>query len=424
MPPSSTELWEEGAVFSSFRLVHQGTLDEEGLRKALLDDPAKNPGCSGSRCYKDNVADLKAQVAANHCGIRLIRQMISEYTMEAVHMYMGAIQDAAELSIRNLFKKIAQGESSRTVSATDYMDDGTAIVLNVKINGETGSATFDFSGTGSEVLGNWNAPIAITTSAIIYALRCMVDSDIPLNHGCIKPIDIVVPEGSFLNPSAGAAVCAGNVLTSQRIVDVIFRAFETCAASQGCMNNFTFGVDGEGGFGYYETICGGSGAGPTWHGTSGVHTHMTNTRITDPESLERRYPVVLREFSLRSGSGGRGEFNGGDGVIRDVEFRIPMTASILSERRAFQPYGLKGGEDGGRGVNTWIRSDGRRINVGGKGSVKLTPGDRFVIQSPGGGAYGASEKGQSTLTSSLAATIIAPIAGGSVHLARALGEQN
>ncbi|KAH0350800.1 putative 5-oxoprolinase, partial [Aureobasidium melanogenum] len=424
MPPSSTELWEEGAVFSSFRLVHQGTLDEEGLRKTLLDDPAKSPGCSGSRCYKDNVADLKAQIAANHCGIRLIRQMILGYTMEAVHMYMGAIQDAAELSIRNLFKKIAQGESSRTVSATDYMDDGTAVVLNVKMNGEDGSATFDFSGTGSEVLGNWNAPIAITTSAIIYALRCMVDSDIPLNHGCIKPIDIVIPEGSFLNPSAGAAVCAGNVLTSQRIVDVIFRAFETCAASQGCMNNFTFGVDGEGGSGYYETICGGSGAGPTWHGTSGVHTHMTNTRITDPESLERRYPIVLREFSLRSGSGGHGEFNGGDGVIRDVEFRIPMTASILSERRAFQPYGLEGGGDGGRGVNTWIRSDGRRINLGGKGSAKVTPGDRFVIQSPGGGAYGASKKAQSTLTSSLVATSIAPIAGGSVHLARALCEQN
>ncbi|KAH0346099.1 putative 5-oxoprolinase, partial [Aureobasidium melanogenum] len=424
MPPSSTELWEEGAVFSSFRLIHQGRLDEEGLRKILLDDPAMNPGCSGSRCYKDNVADLKAQVAANHCGIRLIRQMISEYTTEVVHMYMTAIQDAAELSIRNLFKKIAQGESSRTVSATDYMDDSTAVVLNVKINGKNGSAIFDFSGTGSEVLGNWNAPIAITTSAIIYALRCMVNSDIPLNHGCIKPIDIVIPEGSFLNPSAGAAVCAGNVLTSQRIVDVIFRAFETCAASQGCMNNFTFGVDGEGGFGYYETICGGSGAGPTWHGTSGVHTNMTNTRITDPESLERRYPVILREFSLRSGSGGRGEFNGGDGVIRDVEFRIPMTASILSERRAFRPYGLKGGEDGGRGVNTWIRSDGRRINVGGKGSAQVNPGDRFVIQSPGGGAYGAINEGQSTLTSSLATRIIAPIAGGSVNLARALGEQN
>ncbi|KAH0445641.1 putative 5-oxoprolinase, partial [Aureobasidium melanogenum] len=364
--------------------LHLRSSGKKELSFLPSDWSTKNPGCSGSRCYKDNVADLKAQIAANHCGIRLIRQMILEYTMEAVHMYMGAIQDAAELSIRNLFKKIAQGEGSRTVSASDYMDDGTAVVLNVKMNGENGSATFDFSGTGPEVLGNWNAPIAITTSAIIYALRCMVDSDIPLNHGCIKPIDIVVPEGSFPNPSAGAAVCAGNVLTSQRIVDVIFRAFETCAASQGCMNNFTFGVDGEGGFGYYETICGGSGAGPTWHGTSGVHIHMTNTRITDPESLERRYPVVLREFSLRSGSGGRGEFNGGDGVVRDV---VKMVDEVSTP-----------------------------------GSAQMvSPGDRFVIQSPGGGAYGASENGQSTLTSSLVATTIAPIAGGTFPLSYDFG---
>lgn len=252
----------------------------------------------------------------------------------------------------------------------------------------------------------------------------MVSSDIPLNHGCIKPVDIVIPDGCFLHPSAGAAVCAGNVLTSQRIVDVIFRAFETCAASQGCMNNFTFGVDGEGGFGYYETICGGSGAGPTWHGTSGVHTNMTNTRITDPESLERRYPVVLRQFAIRPNSGGRGELCGGDGVVRDVEFRIPMTASILSERRAFQPYGLKGGEGGSRGLNVWIRADGRQINVGGKGSVKASPGDRFLIHTPGGGGYGSSQ-GASVLPQSLQVLQnIVPVAGGSVQLAKTLGEQN
>ncbi|THX57369.1 putative 5-oxoprolinase [Aureobasidium pullulans] len=424
MPPNSTELWEEGAVFSSFKLISEGRMDEGGVHKILLEEPAKHPGCSGSRCYKDNVADLKAQVAANHCGIRLIRQMIAEYTMDVVHVYMGAIQDAAELAIRNLFRKIAQGNKFRTVSATDYMDDGTAVVLNVRINGETGSASFDFTGTGPEVLGNWNAPLAITTSAIIYALRCMVSSDIPLNHGCIKPVDIVIPDGCFLHPSAGAAVCAGNVLTSQRIVDVIFRAFETCAASQGCMNNFTFGVDGEGGFGYYETICGGSGAGPTWHGTSGVHTNMTNTRITDPESLERRYPVVLRQFAIRPNSGGRGELCGGDGVVRDVEFRIPMTASILSERRAFQPYGLKGGERGSRGLNVWIRADGRQINVGGKGSVKASPGDRFLIHTPGGGGYGSSQ-GASVLPQSLRVLQnIVPVAGGSVQLAKTLGEQN
>lgn len=272
--------------------------------------------------------------------------------------------------------------------------------------------------------GNWNAPIAITTSAIIYALRCIIKSDIPLNHGCIKPVKIVVPEGSFLKPSHGAAVCAGNVLTSQRIVDVIFLALEACAASQGCMNNFTFGLDGDGGFGYYETICGGSGAGPSWHGTSGVHTNMTNTRITDPESLERRYPVILRQFALRPGSGGQGKHNGGDGIIRDVEFRIPMTASILSERRAFRPYGLHGGGSGQSGQNSWIRSDGRQINVGGKGSVKVGAGDRFVIQSPGGGAYGSVEDAQdASLSLPPSREDFAPVAGGSVAIAKTLGEQ-
>ena len=220
----------------------------------------------------------------------------------------------------------------------------------------------------------------------------MVESDIPLNHGCIRPVKLIIPESSMLNPSLGAAVYAGNVLTSQRIVDVIFRAFETCAASQGCMNNFTFGVDGEGGFGYYETICGGSGAGPDWHGTSGVHTNMTNTRITDPESLERRYPVILRQFSMRPGSGGHGRFQGGNGVIREVEFRTPMVASMLSERRGFQPYGLHGGEGGQRGRNIWLRSDGREVNIGGKRSVRVGAGDRFRVETPGGGGYGSSAR--------------------------------
>jgi 5-oxoprolinase (ATP-hydrolysing) len=233
----------------------------------------------------------------------------------------------------------------------------------------------------------------------------------------------VVPEGSFLKPSNGAAVCAGNVLTSQRIVDVIFLAFEACAASQGCMNNFTFGLDGEGGFGYYETICGGSGAGPTWHGTSGVHTHMINTRITDPESLERCYPVILRQFALRQGSSGRGKYNGGEGTIRDVEFRIPMTASILSERRAFRPYGLKGGGDGESGRNLWIRSDGRCINVGGKNSVKVSAGDRFVVQSPGGGAYGPVKETMDTAYVSLPRATFAPLAGGSIATMKSLGDQ-
>lgn len=411
MPPTSKHLSEEGALFESFLLIRDGKFQDEELERILCVEPAKYPGCSGSRCFQDNVTDIKAQAAANHCGIRLVRKLIDEYTMPVVQLYMGAIQDAAELAIRNLFKSLAAkhttaDKEAAQLSAVDYMDDGTPICLTVTVDPKTGSAVLDFTGTGPQVLGNWNAPEAITNSAVLYALRCMVGNDIPLNHGCIKPIKLVIPPSSLLSPHGDAAVCAGNVLTSQRLVDVIFRAFKTCAASQGCMNNFTFGVDGARGtagdkdevigFGYYETIAGGGGAGPTWDGTSGVHTHMTNTRITDPESLERRYPVVLRRFGLRAGSGGRGLKPGGDGVIREVEFRVPMTASILSERRAFAPYGMEGGGDGKRGLNTWIREaeskNGKvevRVNVGGKGSVKVSPGDRFVVETPGGGAWGA-----------------------------------
>lgn len=428
MPPSSTELWQEGAVIPSFLLVRDDKFDESGLKRMMIDEPAKKTGCSGSRCFEDNLTDIKAQVAANHTGIRLIQGLINEYTMDVVQRYMHAIQDTAETAVRNLFQRIARGEKACALSAVDYMDDGTPLCLQVSIDGERGTAKFDFSGTGPEVWGNWNAPVAICHSAVIYSLRCMVNSDIPLNHGCLRPVEIVVAPGSLLNPSVDAAVCAGNVLTSQRIVDVIFRAFEACAASQGCMNNFTFGIDGAGGFGYYETICGGSGAGPSWHGTSGVHTNMTNTRITDPESLERRYPVLLRRFSLRPNSGGDGRFRGGDGIIRDVEFRTPMSASILSERRSFQPYGLRGGEGGLRGENIWQRCDGRKINLGGKKSVMVQPGDRFVINTPGGGGYGDPRvetsvtvaEGEQKLTFGSA---FAPVAGGSVEMTRSLAEQ-
>lgn len=337
-------------------------------------------------------------------------------------MYMNAIQDSAELAIRNLFKNLATRTKGSPLHATDHMDDGTPISLKVTINAASGSALFDFTGTGPEVYGNWNAPEAICNSAVIYALRCMVDSDIPLNHGCIRPITLVIPDHSLLRPSHRAAVCAGNVLTSQRIVDVIFRAFGACAASQGCMNNLTFGLDGEGGFGYYETIAGGSGAGPGWHGTSGVHTNMTNTRITDPESLERRYPVVLHRFCLREGSGGGGRFRGGEGVIRDVGFRVPMSASILSERRSFAPYGMLGGSEGGRGRNTWVQKDGRRINIGGKNSILVEAGDRLVVETPGGGGYGANEEVEKDEQPQNLNSFV-PVAGGSIGATKALAEQ-
>ncbi|CAG8940265.1 unnamed protein product [Penicillium salamii] len=424
MPPLSKLLSEEGAVFDSYLLVRAGHFDEEELHRMLCVEPARFPGSSGSRCFQDNVTDLKAQVAANHCGIRLVRQLIVEYSMDVVQMYMRAIQDSAELAVRNLLKRVSQNHNGEEISAVDYMDDGTPIMLKVTIDPSDGSAIFDFTGTGPEVYGNWNAPIAICNSAVIFALRCMVNSDIPLNQGCIKPVQLIIPDGSLLRPSFEAAVCAGNVLTSQRIVDVIFKSFKICAASQGCMNNFTFGNDGENGFGYYETIAGGSGGGPSWAGTSGVHTNMTNTRITDPESLERRYPVILRRFCLRDGSGGAGMYPGGDGVIRDVELRLPMSVSILSERRSFAPYGMAGGMDGKRGKNTWITKAGRHISVGGKNSIRVQPGDRFVIETPGGGGYGApGETDTSTIDQSTVMPSFVPIANGSVAAHRSLAEE-
>ncbi|KNG85055.1 putative 5-oxoprolinase [Aspergillus nomiae NRRL 13137] len=388
MPPMSKVLSEEGAIFNSHLLVRGGHFDEEELHRILCVEPARFPGSSGSRRFHDNVTDLKAQVAANHCGARLMRRLIEEYSFPVVQVYMGAIQDSAELAVRNLLKRLAYERRGEDISAVDYMDDGTPIKLKVTISPTDGSATFDFTGTGPEVYGNWNAPIAICYSAVIFTLRCIVNSDIPLNHRCIKPVRIIIPDGSLLRPSSEAAVCAGNVLTSQRIVDVIFKSFKVCAASQGCINNLTFGNDGENGLGYYETIAGGSGAGPSCAGTGGVHTNMTNTRITDPESLERRYPVILRRFSLRSGSGGVGLYPGGDGVVRDIELRLPMSVSILSERRSFAPYGMAGGEEGQRGKNTWITKAGRCINVGGKSSIRVQPGDRCLIETPGSGGYG------------------------------------
>ncbi|KAK0642620.1 Uncharacterized protein DIS24_g8829 [Lasiodiplodia hormozganensis] len=390
MPPNSRELWEEGAVIEAFKVVQGGRFREEELT-ALLMAPGKIAGSSGTRCLKDNISDIKAQVAANHRGAQLIRALYDDYGRDVVNFYMGEVQGAAELAVRELLKDVYRKFEGRSLEATDYMDDGTPIKLKVTIDGETGDAVFDFTGTGPEAYGNWNAPIAITHSAIIFSLRCFVTHDIPLNQGCIRPITVAVPDACLLKPGPEAACCAGNVLTSQRIVDVIFRAFAACAASQGCMNNLTFGIDNdpERGFGYYETICGGSGAGPWGDGTSGVHTNMTNTRITDPEVLERRYPVVLRRFCLRGGSGGQGEYNGGDGIVRDVEFSVPMKVSILSERRVVAPYGLHGGQDGERGQNLWIKASGRVINLGGKNTASMGKGDRIVIQTPGGGGWGS-----------------------------------
>ncbi|RAH55986.1 5-oxo-L-prolinase [Aspergillus piperis CBS 112811] len=403
MPPKSTELWQEGAAIEGDKIVSNGVFDEERMMELLVHKPAQYPGCSGARCVSDNLSDLKAQIAANTRGISLIQALFAEYGVETVQKYMYAIQATAETAVRNLLKDLHKKFGGQPLEAVDYMDDGTPIKLEVTINGEDGSALFDFDGTGPEVYGGWNAPIAITHSAIIYCLRCMINADMPLNQGCLAPIDIQVPSPSILSPTKSAAVVGGNVVTSQRITDVVLKAFRACAASQGCCNNLTFGTNSKRdpetgetipGFGYYETIAGGSGAGPTWSGESGIHVHMTNTRITDPEILEKRYPTLLRQFTLREGSGGKGKNPGGDGVVRDIEFLSPMEVSILSERRVYRPYGLEGGEDAQPGMNLWVTKDvdtgvERVVNIGGKNTVSMKTHDRIVINTAGGGGWGA-----------------------------------
>lgn len=453
MPPHSRELWQEGAAIKSEKLVSKGHFDEELMVKLLYEEPAQYPDCSGARCLSDNINDLKAQVAANQKGINLISALIADYSEPVVQFYMRSIQTNAEHSVRRLLRSVAQRVAGRDLTATDHMDDGTPIQLTISIDSERGEAVFDFAGTGPEVYGHINAPEAVTYSAIIYCLRALISEDIPLNQGCLRPVHVRIPRGSFLSPSEGAAVVGGNTLTSQRVTDVILRCFNACAASQGDCNNLTFGfggnsnyfspggkTNGDGGqekakeptegFGYYETIAGGSGAGPTWDGTSGVHTHMTNTRITDAEVFERRYPVVLRSFALREGSAGVGLHPGGEGVVRDIEFRVPMTVNISSERRVYRPYGLEGGGDGGVGINYWVRplpkdwprrrdvgdtthdagkqngekkkeeevqwgeEEIRYISLGGKNTAIMSPGERIVVCTPGGGGWGKVGEGE------------------------------
>ncbi len=393
MPPGSKMLAEEGAAILSFFLVKNSVFMEKEISELLLTPAMESaapgrPRISGTRRLSDNISDLKAQVAANHKGIERILEMVDHYGLAVVQAYMGHVQDAAEEAVRQRLCKLSNNRGMAavdSVTATEYLDDGSPITLKLTIDRTRRSAIFDFTGTGSEIWGNLNTPRAVCQSAILYSLRCLVEQDIPLNHGCLLPITLKIPKGSLLDPSPEAAVVGGNVLTSQRVVDVTLKAFGVAAGSQGCMNNFTFGNEK---FGYYETIGGGAGAGPDWHGQSGVHTHMTNTRITDPEILERRYPVLLRQFSIRKNSGGQGTYTGGDGLIRHVEFLEPLNVAILSERRVFPPYGLAGGEPGKTGKNLFIHSNGKTINLGGKNEISAQPGDAIRLLTPGGGGYG------------------------------------
>jgi 5-oxoprolinase (ATP-hydrolysing) len=374
MPADSRTLEEEGVLLRAFPLLRDGYFDEARLRAALLGArwPARNPD--------DNVADLEAMVAANRAGEGQLRALISEQGIARVELTMAELQAGAAAQVSREIARLGDGEHA----FADALDDGTPVCVRLSVRG--GRMRIDFSGSGTVHSGNLNAPRAVVDSAVIYALRCLVAERIPLNGGCLAPVEIVVPPGSLLDPPEGAAVVGGNVETSQRVVDVLLAAMGRAAASQGTMNNLAFG---DASFGYYETIGGGAGAGPGFAGASGVHVHMTNTRITDPEVLESRTPVIVRCFALRRGSGGRGRFAGGDGLVRELEFTAPVTASILSERRVRAPFGLAGGEAGACGRNLCLRTDGSVEELPGRVSVALAPGDRLRIETPGGGGYGS-----------------------------------
>ncbi|WP_417232247.1 hydantoinase B/oxoprolinase family protein [Brevundimonas sp.] len=373
MPPGSRTVEEEGILIDDFLLIDEGRLCEAETR-ALLGSgrwPARN--------IDQNLADLKAQVAACARGAQELESMVSSFGRAAVDAYMGHVQDNAEEAVRQVLAVLKPGTFALE------MDDGAIIRVRIDVDPDARRATIDFTGTSAQRDNNFNAPLSITRAAVLYVFRTLVDDAIPLNAGCMKPLTLIVPEGSMLSPRYPAAVVAGNVETSQAVVDALYGALGVLAASQGTMNNFTFGDATRQ---YYETIAGGSGAGPDFDGADAVQTHMTNSRLTDPEVLESRFPVRLDEFSIRHGSGGAGAHHGGDGVVRRVRFLEPMTAAILSNRRRVPPFGVDGGLPGAVGRNSIDRADGTREALGSTAEVSMQPGDVFVIETPGGGGFG------------------------------------
>jgi 5-oxoprolinase (ATP-hydrolysing) len=331
------------------------------------------------RNVDQNLADLRAQVAACTKGAQELDRMCAQFGVETVRAYMQHVQDNAEEVVRRTLSVLNDGRFEYA------FDDGAKVVVDVKIDRVKRSAVVDFTGTSEQQPNNFNAPSAICKAAVLYVFRTLVDEDIPLNAGCLKPLDIRIPEGSMLNPRYPAAVVAGNVETSQVVTDALYGALGVMAGSQGTMNNFTFGNDS---FQYYETICGGAGAGPTFDGCSAVQTHMTNSRLTDPEVLEWRFPVRLDAFGIRRGSGGRGHRVGGDGTERRLRFLADMTAVMLANRRSVPPFGVAGGEPGACGENWIERADGAREDFGARHCMQMQPDDVIVIRTPGGGGYG------------------------------------
>ena len=373
MPPDSTTVEEEGVLIDNFKLIDGGRFREAAFRELLAS------GAYPARNADQNVADLKAQVAANEKGLNELRRMVGQFGLDTVVAYMGHVQDNAEESVRRVIDALKNGRF------TYPMDDGGEIGVEISIDTKARSARVDFSASSSQRANNFNAPSAVCRAAVLYVFRTLVNDDIPMNEGCLKPIDIVIPEGSMLRPRYPAAVVAGNVETSQCITDALYGALGVMAAAQGTMNNVTFG---NARYQYYETVCGGSGAGPDFAGTSAVHTHMTNSRLTDPEVLEWRFPVLLECFEIRPGSGGKGTWNGGDGTLRRIRFLEDMQLSILSGHRVVPPYGMAGGDPGACGRNWIERADGTEVEMSGTDGGAVHPGDVFVLKSPGGGGFG------------------------------------
>jgi 5-oxoprolinase (ATP-hydrolysing) len=373
MSPLGKTIHEEGIVLDGLKLVDQGVFLSDEIYKAFSQGPYP------ARNIPQNIADLMAQTAANATGAAELRKLVDHYGIETVHAYMGFIQDSAEESVRKVIAKLQDSEFEYV------LDSGALIKLKITVDHQQRNAVIDFTGTSEQQPTNFNAPGAITRAAVLYVFRCLVNDDIPLNAGCMKPLEIVMTKGSMLNPSYPAAVVAGNVETSQSVTNALFAALGALGSSQGTMNNLTFGNES---YQYYETICSGSPAGPGFNGVAAVHTHMTNTRLTDPEIMEHRYPVLLEEFSIDRDSGGKGQWNAGDGITRRIRFLEDMECSILSEHRNLPPYGLFGGEPGRIGRNWITRGDNSIVELGGCGQAHVSPGDTISIISPTGGGFG------------------------------------
>ncbi|TMG74267.1 MAG: 5-oxoprolinase, partial [Betaproteobacteria bacterium] len=374
MPPGSKVVEEEGVLIDNFLLVEEGRF-REAQTVALL-----TSGRYPVRNVEQNVADLRAQIAANEKGVQELGRMVEEFGLEVVQAYMGHVQANAEESVRRVIGVLKDGRFELP------LDNGAVLRVRITIGADRRSATIDFTGTSAQLANNFNAPSAVCMAAVLYVFRTLVDADIPLNSGCLKPLEVIIPEGCMLKPRYPAAVVAGNVETSQCLTEVLYGALGVMASAQGTMNNFTFGNKR---YQYYETVGGGSGAGPGFDGADVVQTHMTNSRLTDPEVLEWRFPVRLESFAIRHGSGGGGHWRGGNGAVRRMRFLEPMTAAILSGHRLVRPHGMAGGAPGEPGRNYVVRGDGARSELGPFDQTEMASGDIFVIESPGGGGYGA-----------------------------------